>query len=69
MCREAAAAGFYLSPWGKHERLQLLTVKELLEGQRIDMPPPQLTNVTYQQAPKAKRRRDTPQQGALFDEE
>jgi hypothetical protein len=38
MRQEAASAGFYESPWGKHSRIQLLTVAELLAGQRIDMP-------------------------------
>jgi DNA modification methylase len=40
MRAEAASAGFYDSPWGtKHPRLQLLTVEELLNGKRVDMPP------------------------------
>jgi site-specific DNA-methyltransferase (adenine-specific) len=38
MREEAASAGFYTSPSGKHPRLQLLTVAELLAGRRIDMP-------------------------------
>jgi len=38
MRQEAASAGFYDSPWGKHPRIQLLTVAELLAGGRIDMP-------------------------------
>lgn len=38
MRAEAASAGFYTSPWGQHPRLQLLTVAELLAGERIDMP-------------------------------
>jgi DNA modification methylase len=38
MRTEAASAGFYESPWGKHPRLQLLTIAELLAGKRIDMP-------------------------------
>jgi len=36
MKTEAASAGFYTSPWGKHARLQLLTVAELLAGKVID---------------------------------
>ncbi len=40
MRAEAAGAGFYDSPWGtRHPRLQLLTVGELLAGNRVDMPP------------------------------
>lgn len=49
MTREAASAGFYESPWGEHPRLQLLTVAELLDGKRIDMPP-QEASVTFKKA-------------------
>ena len=38
MRAEAASAGFYKSLWGSHSRVQLLTVAELLDGARIDMP-------------------------------
>lgn len=54
MRKEAASAGFYESPWGKHPRLQLLTVRELLDGKRVDYPPSQQVNVTYKRAPRAK---------------
>ena len=54
---EAASAGFYESPWGKHPRLQLLTVEELLDGAVIDMPPQQ-ANVTFKRAPKARAKPD-----------
>jgi DNA modification methylase len=59
MRREAAGAGFYNSPWtGKdHPRLQILTIEQLLEGKRIDMPSPEHTSVTFKKAPKAKRKR------------
>ena len=50
---DAATAGFYTSPWGKHPRMQILTIAELLEGERIDMPSAHGTNATFQQAPKA----------------
>jgi len=56
MRAEAASAGFYESPWGKHPRLQILTVGELLEGKQVDMPPVRQTNVTFKRAPRAKRR-------------
>lgn len=52
MRTEAASAGFYTSPWGKHPKLQLLTVSELLEGKKIDSPPIGQTSVTFKQAPK-----------------
>jgi len=54
MRKEAASAGFYESPWGKHPRLQLLTVRELLDGRGIDYPPSQQVNVTHKRAPRAK---------------
>lgn len=51
---EAATAGFYASPWGtKHPRLQILTVGELLEGGKLDMPPSRDLR-TFRKAPKAK---------------
>jgi len=54
MRTEAAGAGFYESPWGKHPRLQVLTIAELLAGQGIDMPPLRQVNATFKKAPKAK---------------
>jgi site-specific DNA-methyltransferase (adenine-specific) len=53
MRTEAAKAGFYTSPWGKHSRLQLLTIAELLAGKGIDYP--HLVNVTFKAAPRARR--------------
>jgi site-specific DNA-methyltransferase (adenine-specific) len=55
MRKEAASAGFYESPWGKHPRVQLLTVGELLKGKTVDMPRTAGTNRTFKKAPKAKR--------------
>lgn len=52
MRKEAANAGFYTSPWGKHARLQLVTVEDLLTGKTIDRPPIQ-TSLTFKRAPKA----------------
>lgn len=51
MRKEAASAGFYASPWGKHARLQLVTVEDLLTGKTIDRPPIQ-TSTTFKRAPK-----------------
>lgn len=48
MRAEAASAGFYDSPWGSHPRLQILTVAELLKGQRVDYPPEKLGGVKFQ---------------------
>lgn len=52
MLVEAFAAGFYESAWGKHPRLQILTIAELLEGKRIDYPP--TVNVTLKRAPRVQ---------------
>jgi DNA modification methylase len=52
MRKEAAAAGFYESPWGKHPRLQILTVDDLLAGKGIDYPNIRGANVTFKKAPK-----------------
>jgi DNA modification methylase len=53
MRKECANAGFYTSPWGKHARLQMLTVEDLLTGKGIDRPPAQ-TSITFKRAPKAQ---------------
>lgn len=53
MRKEAASAGFYTSPWGKHPRIQIVTVEDLLTGKTIDRPPAQ-ASVTFKRAPKAK---------------
>ena len=53
MRTEAASAGFYTSPWGKHPRLQILTVEDLLTGKGIDRPPAQ-ASATFKRAPKAQ---------------
>ena len=52
MRTEAASAGFYASPWGQHPRVQILTVGELMAGQKLDAPPPRQTSRTYKRAPK-----------------
>jgi DNA modification methylase len=54
MLTEAASGGFYESHWGKHPRLQILTIAELLKGKGIDYPPSEQVNVTFKKAPKAK---------------
>ena len=62
MRSEAASAGVYnsggegVATWGQHARIQLLTVKDLLSGKRIDMPP--LTgSLSLPEAPRSERRR------------
>lgn len=61
MRKEAASAGFYTSPWGKHARLQILTVEDLLTGKTVDRPPAQ-TSVTFKRAPRAQPNRVSEQQ-------
>lgn len=54
MRKEAAAAGFYASPWGTgHPRVQLLTIAELLAGKPVDYPPTR-ANLTLKKAPRAE---------------
>ena len=64
MRTEAASAGFYASPWGQHPRIQLLTVGELLDGKKLDVPPPRQTSLTYKRAPKALKK--TGEQPGMF---
>ena len=56
MKTEAAGAGYYYSRgWRKrYPRLQILTIRELLAGKRIDYPPSR-RNVTYKAAPREKK--------------
>lgn len=54
MRTEVANADFYHSPWGKHPRLQILTIAELLDGKRVDMPPLRQVNVTFKAASRAR---------------
>jgi hypothetical protein len=57
MRKEAASAGYYTSAWGKHPKIQLLTIEELLDGKRIDYPRTIGSNVSFKQAPKWRRKR------------
>jgi hypothetical protein len=51
---EAAEAGFYDSRWGKHRRIQLLTVGQVLAGTRVDYPHVTGANVTLRRAQRAR---------------
>ena len=58
MRAEAASAGFYESPalhGSRVPRLQLLTIAELLDGRRIELPPRH--DETLKAAPKVKRKK------------
>lgn len=57
MRKEAATGEFYVSQWGKHPKMQLLTVAELLAGKGINRPPDRQTGATFKKAPKAKGKR------------
>lgn len=57
MRTEAASAGFYKSPWGKHPVMQILTVEELLKGKKINYPDVPGVNVTFKKAPKSKNKK------------
>ena len=63
MKREAVSAGFYHSPgWNQdYARLQILTVSDLLAGERVQMPP---TGVTFKQAQKVEPKPEV-EQGEL----
>jgi hypothetical protein len=56
MIREAATAGLFYSELSKRDypQLQILTIKELLDGKKAQLP--LLVLPTYQQAPRAEKR-------------
>ncbi|HSR52012.1 MAG TPA: DNA methyltransferase [Acidobacteriota bacterium] len=54
MRKEAASAGFYESPWGKHPKIQLLTIEDLLGGKELDYP--KHADATFKRAPKHKKK-------------
>ena len=54
MRSRAAEAGFYDSPWGRHPRIQLRTIRELLDGKGIDYPHVTGANVTHRRAQRAR---------------
>ena len=53
MINEAASAGFYTSPWGEHPRIQIITIKDLLDGGDLNYPPQ--SNVTFRKAQKLQK--------------
>ena len=52
MRSEAARAGSYSSPSGRHPRVQILTVEELLGGAHLDAPPTRQVDRTFRKAPR-----------------
>jgi len=63
MREEAGQAASYTSAWGKHPRMQILTIKELLDDKKIDYPQTAGMNVTFKPAPKAQE--PTPEQSSF----
>ena len=60
MLREAAEAGFYTSPGssgsagGKYPRIQLLSIKDLLEGTKSVQRPLHVRDTTFKKAPRSR---------------
>lgn len=63
MVKEAVAAGFYQSPFGRFPRLQILTVEELLAGRSLEYP--RTVNVTHKQAERQRKVRPDAQPALL----
>jgi len=53
MLKESTSCGFYQSTWGKHPRLQILTVEQLLSGETINRPPTREVDVTMKKRPRS----------------
>ena len=62
---EAAESDVYISSWGQHPKIQLLSVDQIFNGKRIDYPPAKQVNATYKKAPKHKGK--SSQKKNLFD--
>ena len=63
MRKESASAGFYQSPLGsKHPKIQILTIKELLEGKKVDFPQGAV-DMTFK---KAERKMNREKQKEIF---
>ena len=59
MSKESSTAGFYESTLGtKHPKIQLFTIKELIDGKTIDYPRSAI-DVTFKKAVKIKNRNET----------
>lgn len=62
MKTEAVSAGFYQAPgwYESYPKVQILTVKDLLAGAKVQMPPP---TMTFAQAPKKVEKEESNQPG------
>jgi hypothetical protein len=54
MRSKAAHAGSYSSQWGKHPRIRLRTIRELIESHGVDYPHVTGANVTHRRAQRAR---------------
>ena len=61
MRAEAASSGSYTSPWGRHPRIQIMTVEELLNGVRLDAPPTRQVDRTFRKPPRVAAAGPAPQ--------
>ncbi len=50
MITEAASAGIYKSPWGKHPVIQILTIEDILKGKPVDYPRTKGADITFKKA-------------------
>ncbi len=68
MVTEAVTVGFYESGlWGKkYQKIQLLTIAELLEGKKIEMPPIRHVGATFKKASKAVQAKEDKQGKLVF---
>jgi site-specific DNA-methyltransferase (adenine-specific) len=62
MNKEAAAAGFYTSDYSgtEHPKLQILTIEDLLQGVRPDLPPlarAGWSDTTFKKAPRSRKKK------------
>ena len=46
------SAGTYTSPWGRHPRVQILTIEDLLSGVQLDAPPTRQVDRTFRKPPR-----------------
>ena len=56
MKTEAADHGFYTSPWGRHPKIQVRTVSDLLGGQKFDVPPIRRGGTTFRLPRRVEKR-------------
>jgi DNA modification methylase len=53
MLKDASSYGLYESRWGRHPRIQVVTIEQLLSGYEIDRPPTQAVDVTLKKRPRS----------------